>query len=83
MIEKQIDWNGYNVAEIISVNEAGEPLCNLKQVNEEDGWIAKQDNNISFPADNMPFELTADEIEEIKNPVTDANSAVEITPTGE
>jgi len=49
----------------------------------ENGAVIKQDSNISFPADNMPFELTADEIEEIKNPATDANSTVEITPTGE
>jgi len=71
MIEKKIDWNGYNVAEIISVNDAGEPLCNLKKVNEEDGWIAKQDNNISFPVGSMPFELTAEEIEEINNPTSE------------
>ena len=82
MIEKQIDWDGYNIAEIISINDADEPLCNLKKVG-ENGAVIKQDSNISFPADNMPFELTAEEIEEIKNPATDTNSAVEITPTGE
>ena len=61
MIEKQIDWDGYNIAEIISINDADEPLCNLKKVG-ENGAVIKQDSNISFPADNMPFELTEDDL---------------------
>jgi len=68
VVTKQIDWDGYNIAEIISINDADEPLCNLKKVG-ENGAVIKQDSNISFPADNMPFELTAEEVEEINNPV--------------
>ena len=71
MITKQIDFDGYNIAEIVSINEAGEPLCNLKQF-DESGNIIRHDMNISFPADNMPFELSEEEIEEINNPVIEA-----------
>ena len=70
MITKQIDFDGYNIAEIISINEADEPLCNLKQV-DENGNIIRHDMNISFPFDNIPFELTDEEIEEINNPKTE------------
>ena len=70
MIEKQINFDGYNVAEIISVNESGEPLCNLKQI-DEGGSVIRRDMNISFPADNMPFELTDEEIQEIQNPTVE------------
>jgi len=61
VVTKQIDWDGYNIAEIISINDADEPLCNLKKVG-ENGAVIKQDGNISFPADNMPFELTEDDL---------------------
>jgi len=67
MITKQIDFDGYNIAEIVSINEAGEPLCNLKQF-DESGNIIRHDMNISFPADNMPFELTDEDIEDLTNP---------------
>ena len=67
MLEKKIDFDGYNVAEIISVNESGEPLCNLKQI-DEGGSVIRRDMNISFPFDNIPFELTDEEIEDLTNP---------------
>ena len=70
MITKQIDFDGYNIAEIVSINEAGEPLCNLKQF-DESGNIIRHDSNISFPVDNMPFELTEEDIDEINNPKTE------------
>jgi hypothetical protein len=70
MIEKKIDFDGYNIAEIISINKADEPLCNLKQV-DENGNIIRHDSNISFPVDNMPFELTEEDIDEINNPKTE------------
>ena len=82
MITKETDWQGYNKAVIKSIDSDGMIVCDMHR--EVNGVVVKVADNIGFrPTDKIPFELTDEEIEEIKNPVTDANSTVEITPTGE
>ena len=82
MITKETDWQGYNKAVIKSIDSDGMIVCDMHR--EVDGVVVKVADNIGFrPTDKIPFELTDEEIEEIKNPVTDANPTVEITPTGE
>ena len=82
MIIKETDWQGYNKAVIKSIDSDGMIVCDMCK--EVDGVVVKVTENIGFrPTDKIPFELTDEEIEEIKNPATDANSTVEITPTGE
>jgi hypothetical protein len=39
----------------------------LKQI-DEGGSVIRRDMNISFPFDNIPFELTDEEIEDLTNP---------------
>jgi len=53
-------------------------ICDLLDA---DGNLLASDRY--FFLGKQPFELTDEEIEIAKNPITDANPAVEITPTGE
>jgi len=63
-IIKAIDFDGYNRAECLSIYQNGDVLCNI-WLEDEGGNILKWDRNISFPADNLPFELSDEEIEEL------------------
>lgn len=65
MITKTIDWDGYNLAHVKAIPADGSVLCDLEARNGDD--ILKTDTNISFPADNLPFELTQEEREELSN----------------
>lgn len=64
MIIKEINWDGYNVAHVKEIQEDGSVLCELES--REGDEILKTDSNISFPAENMPFELTQEEINGMK-----------------
>lgn len=55
-MEKQIEFDGYTVAVIKKRYPNGDCLCDL--IGDE-----KSDTNIVFKADNLPFELTPEEIE--------------------
>lgn len=61
-ITKDISFDGYNKAEIITVLENGDVLCNVSAEN-ENGTVTKHDRNILFFAESLPFEITNEELE--------------------
>lgn len=65
MITKEINWDGYNLAHLKTIQADGSVLCDLEARQGDD--ILKTDTNISFPSTNLPFELTQEEIEELSN----------------
>lgn len=65
MITKEINWDGYNLAHVKAIQADGSVLCDLETRDGDN--ILKTDTNISFPATNLPFELTVEEIEELNN----------------
>lgn len=73
-MKKTIDFNGYNVAEIVKRYPNGDCLCNVYAVVKKDKFdqIIKYDTNIVFTGDNLPFDLTEEEIISLK-PVYDNN----------
>lgn len=60
----------YNTAEVLELYETGDVRCNVLFLNEEDedGKREKirRDTNIIFFSENIPFELTNEEIEELR-----------------
>lgn len=60
MIEKTIDFNGYNRVIVKSIYDNGEYLTDLFQDE------VRKDENISFAADNQYFSLTGEEIEVLR-----------------
>jgi len=72
-MKKTIDFNGYNVAEIMKRYPNGDCLCNISQVvkveatdaTDASEQIIKSDTNIVFKADKLPFKLSAKEIEKL------------------
>ena len=70
-MKKTIDFNGYNVAEIVKRYPNGDCLCNVYEVvktektdtTDASEQIVKSDTNIVFIADSLPFELTESDIE--------------------
>jgi hypothetical protein len=63
---KDINFDGWNRAKIICINEDGTVLCDLYLMDGEK--LLAFESGISFNPDNLPFELSESEIEEIKNP---------------
>lgn len=63
-ITKTIDFDGYNKAEIITVLENGDVLCNVS-AEDENGAVTKHDRNILFFAESLPFEITNEELEQL------------------
>ncbi len=82
-MEKTISFDGYNVAVIKKRYANGDCLCDLRQevvsesteTTDASIQVVKQDKDIVFMADKLPFELTAEDIE-VLNP-----KAVESQPT--
>lgn len=76
MIEKTIDFNGYNKVVVKSIYDNGEFLTDLFQIElQEEETIeieVRKDENISFAADNPYFSLTDEEIE-ILRPIIENN----------
>jgi hypothetical protein len=70
-MEKQIDFDGYNVAKLKSIDSADTVLCDL-ECRDESGVVTKRDTDISFNAGNWPFELADEEIEAIRNNITNS-----------
>lgn len=70
MIEKTIDFNGYNKVVVKSIYENGEFLTDLFQIelqeNETVEIEVRKDENISFAASNPYFSLTQEEIETLR-----------------
>lgn len=74
-MEKKIEFDGYNVAVIKKRYANGDCLCDLRQevvseateTTEASVQVVKQDKDIVFLADKLPFELTAEDIE-VLNP---------------
>lgn len=67
MITKQIDFDGYNVAEVKHMYNDGQVVADVKQIEvAEDGseTILKQDTNIVFTKDYFGF--TTEELAELK-----------------
>ena len=66
MIEKTIDFDGYNKVAIKSIYDNGEYLTDLFQIemqeNETVEIEVRKDENISFAADNEYFSLTEEEV---------------------
>jgi len=71
-IIKEIDYvDGgyhYNRAEILEAKEY--VVAHLTE--EEDGVVVRDGGNVWFPPDNMPFELADEEIEAIRNNITNS-----------
>jgi hypothetical protein len=68
---KEINWQGYNQAVVKSIDSDGMVICDVQEM--VDDVVVRSDTNIGFrKSDNMPFELTDEEIEEINNPVIEA-----------
>lgn len=69
-MKKTINFNGYNVAEIVKRYSSGDCLCNISQVvktektdtTDASEQTVKSDTNIIFMADKLPFELTEKDI---------------------
>jgi len=53
-----IDWQGFNKAEIQYINSDGLYVCNVFAI-DEDGNTTKQDSNLGFTDDTLPFTITA------------------------
>lgn len=70
MIEKTIDFNGYNKVVVKSIYDNGEYLTDLFQIElQEEETIeieVRKDENISFAARNPYFSLTQEEIETLR-----------------
>jgi len=72
-MKKTIDFNGYNVAEIVKRYPNGDCLCNIAQVvktektdtTDASEQIVKYDTNIVFLCGHLPFTLTDDDILEL------------------
>ena len=70
-MEKQIEFDGYNVAVIKKRYQNGDCLCDLRQevktekteTTDESIQVVKSDKDIVFLSGNLPFELTAEDIE--------------------
>lgn len=79
-MEKTINFDGYNVAVIKKRYPNGDCLCDLAQVvktektdiTDASEQILKSDTNIIFTADNLPFTLTALQIEKLNPTPKDA-----------
>jgi len=69
-MKKTINFNGYNVAEIVKRYPNGDCICNVYEVvkTDESEKIIKSDTNIVFTAGNLPFRLTTKDREEL-NPI--------------
>ena len=71
-IIKEIDYvDGgyhYNRAEILEAKEY--VVAHLTE--EEDGVVVRDGGNVWFPPDNMPIELADEEIEAIRNNITNS-----------
>lgn len=65
MITKEINFDGYNIAHVKEIQADGSVLCDLETRDGDD--ILKTDTNISFPADNLPFELSDEELNKLKD----------------
>jgi len=66
-MNKDINFDGWNRAKIICINEDGSVLCELFLMDGEK--VLAFESGISFNPDNLPFELSESEIDEIKNPI--------------
>jgi len=70
-IIKQIDYiDGgyhYNTAEVLEVKDY--VTAHLTEV--VDDVVVRDGGEVWFPVDNMPFELTEEDIDEINNPKTE------------
>jgi hypothetical protein len=69
MITKDIQMNysnseeiQYNKAEVLELYETGDVRCNVSFIDENEQEL-RRDTNIIFFADNLPFELSQEEIE--------------------
>lgn len=75
-MEKIIEFQEYNKAILIRLNEDGSILCDLEKWDLlEDGseqFVCKE-SNISFDKDCYPFELTEEEINELKPKIVEPN----------
>lgn len=60
-VEKQVDFDGYNVAVSKRINPDGSILCDLKAIDAA-GNIVRYDIDISFDAGHWPFELTEEDV---------------------
>ena len=68
-MEKTIDFQGYNRAILIKLNEDGSILCDLEQWDVlEDGseQFVIRECNISFDEGSYPFEISEEELEELR-----------------
>lgn len=82
-MEKTINFDGYNVAAIKKRYANGDCLCDIRQevvseateTTEASVQVVKQDKDIVFVADKLPFELTAEDID-ILNPKPTKNEQV-------
>jgi len=82
-MKKTIDFNGYNVAEIVKRYPNGDCLCNIAEVVKTEATdttdaseqVIKSDTNIVFTADQLPFTLTVEEIEGL-NPTPVSNTDI-------
>jgi len=64
---KEINWQGYNQAVVKSIDSDGMVICDVQEM--VDDVVVRSDTNIGFrKSDNMPFELTDEEIEDLTNP---------------
>jgi len=61
---KIIEFDKYNRAEILEVYKTGDVRTNVF-FETEDGVITEQDSNIAFFANELPFELTEEELVEL------------------
>ena len=61
-MRKVIDYDGYNVAEIMEMYENGDVMTNVFQVENEK--IIRSDTNIVFPSGTIQF--TEEEIETLR-----------------
>jgi hypothetical protein len=75
MIVKDIQMNysnseeiQYNKAEVLELYKTGDVRCNV--LFKEEGQELRRDTNIIFFADNLPFELSEEEVE-ILRPIID------------
>jgi len=83
-MKKTINFNGYNQAEIVKRYPKGDCLCNVSEVvktektdtTDASEQTIKSDTDIVFTSDNLPFTLTALQIEKLtptplKNEITE------------
>lgn len=72
-MKKTINFDGYTECEIVKRYPNGDCLCNLAQIiktaktdtTDASEQIVKSDTNIVFTGDNLPFTLTALQIEKL------------------